>query len=100
MVPSRANWCSHWQWAPAAGSTRACRASRANRPKQAKVRSSEEARMKVFHGRTDGKPSELRTATFTGTVWGDPVMPASDGVMVGNVFFTPGARTHWHQHER
>ena len=29
-----------------------------------------------------------------------PVMPATDGVMVGNVFFSPGGRTHWHSHER
>lgn len=56
--------------------------------------------MKVFHGRTDGQPSELRGGTFTGTVWADPVMPAADGVMIGNVFFSPGARTHWHAHER
>ncbi|HYF18728.1 MAG TPA: cupin domain-containing protein [Ramlibacter sp.] len=54
--------------------------------------------MKVFHGRVD-KPSELRASTFTGTVWADTVMPATDGVMIANVFFAPGARTHWHQHE-
>lgn len=56
--------------------------------------------MKVFHARTDDKPSELRADTFTGTVWSDPIVPATDGVMIGNVFFTPSARTHWHSHER
>lgn len=54
--------------------------------------------MKVFHGRTPGARSEQRSSTFTGTVWGDPVMPATDGVMINNVFFAPGARTHWHHH--
>jgi quercetin dioxygenase-like cupin family protein len=55
--------------------------------------------MKVFHARTEGAPSEERGPTFTGTVWADPVMPATDNVMINNVFFTPGARTHWHFHE-
>lgn len=55
--------------------------------------------MQVFHGRTEGKPSEQRGATFTGTVWADPVMPLTDGVSINNVFFTPGARTYWHSHE-
>jgi quercetin dioxygenase-like cupin family protein len=56
--------------------------------------------MKVFHARSEGKPSELRSETFTGTVWSDPIMPVTDGVMIGNVFFSPGGRTHWHSHER
>ncbi len=56
--------------------------------------------MQVFHARTEGKPSELRGETFTGTVWSDPILPATDGVMIGNVFFSPGGRTHWHSHER
>lgn len=53
--------------------------------------------MHVTHGRVAGKPSETRTATFTGTVHMDPVLSAP-GVMVNNVIFTPGARTHWHAH--
>ena len=32
--------------------------------------------MKVFHARMQGKPSEKRTETFTGEVWGDPVIGA------------------------
>ncbi len=55
--------------------------------------------MKVFHGRVEGAPSEQRGATFTGAVWADPVMPATDGVGINNVFFSPGGRTHWHSHE-
>lgn len=56
--------------------------------------------MKVFHARSAGAPSELRGATFTGTVWADPIMPFTDGVQINNVFFAPGGRTHWHSHER
>ncbi len=55
--------------------------------------------MKVFHGRTEAAPSEQRGATFTGVVWADPVMPSTDGVTINHVFFSPGARTHWHSHE-
>ena len=56
--------------------------------------------MKINRGREPGTTSELRTATFTGDVWADMVVDQTDGVMVANVFFTPGARTHWHTHER
>ena len=55
--------------------------------------------MKVFHGRVAGAMSEQRGPTFTGVVWADPVMTATDGVGINNVFFSPGARTHWHTHE-
>lgn len=56
--------------------------------------------MKVFHGRSEGMPSELRGPSFTGTVWMDPIMPFTDNVQLNNVFFSPGARTHWHHHEQ
>lgn len=55
--------------------------------------------MKVINGRVPGAASEQRSATFTGSVWADPVMAATDGTTINNVFFTPGARTHWHRHE-
>jgi quercetin dioxygenase-like cupin family protein len=55
--------------------------------------------MKVFHGRAEGTVSEQRGATFTGAVWADPVMPSTEGVTINNVFFSPGARTHWHSHQ-
>ena len=54
--------------------------------------------MKISHGREAGTKSQLRSDTFVGEVWGDPVLGV-EGVMVGNVFFTPGARTNWHTHE-
>jgi quercetin dioxygenase-like cupin family protein len=52
--------------------------------------------MHIAHGRA-GSPTEQRTATFTGTVYLDPVL-AADGVMVNSVTFAPGARTYWHRH--
>lgn len=55
--------------------------------------------MKIKRARVDGQPSELRSETFTGTVWADPVLEATDGVLINNVFFAPGARTHWHTHD-
>lgn len=54
--------------------------------------------MRVARGRSDG-PSEERGQTFTGRVWADPLLPAADGIVVNNVFFEPGARTHWHTHQ-
>jgi quercetin dioxygenase-like cupin family protein len=45
-------------------------------------------------------PSILGTETFTGgSVWRDALMSGSDGVTLGQVLFSPGARTHWHTHE-
>ena len=52
--------------------------------------------MKIVRGR-EGKPSEQRTDTFTGEVWGDVVL-VDEGITVNSVFFAPGARTHWHRH--
>ena len=45
-----------------------------------------------------GGPSRAAEGTFTGTVWVDVHMPPSEGVAVGNVFFEPCSRTHWHSH--
>lgn len=56
--------------------------------------------MKIVHGRAEGAVTEARSATFTGTVWGDPVLPSTDGTTINSVTFTPGARTFWHHHER
>ncbi len=55
--------------------------------------------MKVFNGRATGGVSELRDSFVSGTVWGDPVMPATEGILINNVVFAPGGRTYWHAHE-
>ncbi|SFP30397.1 MULTISPECIES: cupin domain-containing protein [Actinomadura] len=55
--------------------------------------------MKIIRGRAADGVSVRRSETFTGTVWLDPVLPTTDGTTVNNVFFAPGARTHWHSHE-
>jgi len=53
--------------------------------------------MRIARGRADA-PSQKRDDTFTGTVWADPVLAAEGDVGVNDVFFEPGARTHWHTH--
>jgi quercetin dioxygenase-like cupin family protein len=45
-------------------------------------------------------PTKSASETFTGSVWGDPVLPTTGGTTINNVFFAPGARTYWHRHER
>lgn len=52
----------------------------------------------VVSGGRQGVPSELRTATFVGEVWGDPVLPTTDRMLVNTVHFAPGGRTNWHTH--
>jgi quercetin dioxygenase-like cupin family protein len=55
--------------------------------------------MEMIRGDADRRPSELRTATFTGTVYADPLLASAD-VTIASVFFAPGARTYWHTHEK
>lgn len=55
--------------------------------------------MKIIHARDEGSAAEARTSTFTGTVWGDPLLPATDGVLINTVYFAPCSRTYWHRHE-
>jgi quercetin dioxygenase-like cupin family protein len=40
-----------------------------------------------------------RGSQFTGDAYPYLTMPATDGVTINTVNFTPGARTHWHHHE-
>ena len=49
-------------------------------------------------GRPD-LPSQKRSDTFTGGVWGDPVVKATDGALVNNVLRATRP-THRHRHER
>ena len=54
--------------------------------------------MKLMPGAAGGSTT-LRGETFTGEVWGTPVLAEPD-VTVNLVSFLPGARTFWHFHER
>lgn len=56
--------------------------------------------MIVIEGKQSGANSERRGPTFTGEVWATPVLPSTDGVVINDVTFTPGAHTFWHSHER
>jgi quercetin dioxygenase-like cupin family protein len=56
--------------------------------------------MQVIHARAEGATTRQRTETFTGTVLSDSVLPSTGDVVVNTVTFTPGARTHWHTHDR
>lgn len=52
--------------------------------------------MKVTHGQ-ESSPFAGNAQTNTGEMWGEV---QEDGALsVTNVFFAPGARTHWHRHE-
>ncbi|OAP57917.1 hypothetical protein AYL99_08655 [Fonsecaea erecta] len=46
-----------------------------------------------------GSASTKGTKTFTGDVWVDPIYNTPD-IKINNVFFSPGARSFWHTHER
>jgi quercetin dioxygenase-like cupin family protein len=48
------------------------------------------------HEGTSGKPG----SQFTGAVFPYVTMPATDGVTINTVNFTPCARTYWHSHEK
>lgn len=56
--------------------------------------------MYIVRGRAGrDRPTKKRSKTFTGEVWGDPLMPQDpDGNTINSVTFTPGARTYWHYH--
>ncbi len=55
--------------------------------------------IQISRGRRPGTGSTQRSDTFTGTVFADSLLEATDGVMINSVLFTPGARTYWHRHE-
>lgn len=41
-----------------------------------------------------------KASQFTGQAVGDAVLPTTDGVTINTVSFEPGARTHWHDHQK
>ena len=56
--------------------------------------------MIILPGADLGQDAEQRSATFSGTVWAQPVASGSDGVTIALINFSPCARTYWHHHER
>lgn len=54
--------------------------------------------IQIIRGRATGTGSEYRTSTFSGPVWGDPVLATPD-VTINVVVFAPSGRTYWHRHE-
>jgi quercetin dioxygenase-like cupin family protein len=58
--------------------------------------------MRVRHGRQENSASEPFTKTFTGIVYGDPIVSGEGeaAIRVASVLFHPGARTYWHSHGR
>lgn len=54
--------------------------------------------MKI-HSPRDGKPeTQQRSDTFTGQVWGQPVLTNVENLTYNNVMFAPNSRTYWHRH--
>jgi hypothetical protein len=49
--------------------------------------------VELIRGGVEGARCEQRGATFTGTVWGDPLLPATGVVAITTVHFAPSART-------
>lgn len=45
------------------------------------------------------RSAPLRSDTFTGDVWGEPLIGRPPDIVVNHVLFSPAARTHWHRHE-
>jgi quercetin dioxygenase-like cupin family protein len=56
--------------------------------------------MQIIHARAEATTTAQPSETFTGSVFMDTVLEATDGARVNTVTFAPGARTHWHTHER
>lgn len=54
--------------------------------------------MIIRHANSEQQPP-TKPSRFTGRAVGDAILPATDGVIINNVTFEPGARTHWHHHE-
>jgi quercetin dioxygenase-like cupin family protein len=58
--------------------------------------------MDVARRRSPEGKLQQRSDTFTGTVWGDPLLNSVNspgGVGMSTVYFSPGSRTFWHRHE-
>ena len=55
--------------------------------------------MRISRQSDGARQAVRRSETFTGTVWGEPLLEDVPGTTVNSVLFSPAARTHWHRHE-
>jgi quercetin dioxygenase-like cupin family protein len=53
----------------------------------------------ISHQGDDSRQAAHRSSTFTGDVWGEPLLSEVPNTTVNKVRFAPGARTFWHRHE-
>lgn len=56
--------------------------------------------MRVSNPDATAPPAAQRSDTFTGMVWGQPLLGDLPDMAANAVLFAPGARTYWHRHER
>ncbi|MEJ1229730.1 MAG: cupin domain-containing protein [Galbitalea sp.] len=56
--------------------------------------------MIIVHPETQAGIAGKPGSQFTGIAYPYLTMPATDGVVINTVDFTPGAHTYWHRHER
>ena len=54
--------------------------------------------MELVRGRID-QPSGLPKHNFTGQVYSDRLLDIEGKLRMGNIVFSPGARTYWHSHD-
>lgn len=55
--------------------------------------------MEISRQSDGSRQASLRSSTFTGEVWGEPLVSEVPDTTVNKVRFAPGARTFWHRHE-
>jgi quercetin dioxygenase-like cupin family protein len=56
--------------------------------------------MILIHPEDQAGTAGKQGSQFTGVVYPYLTLPSTDGIVINTVTFTPGARTHWHSHER
>lgn len=55
--------------------------------------------MKISRQGDENRRATHRSDTFTGDVWGEPLVTDLPDATANSVLFAPGARTHWHRHQ-
>lgn len=55
--------------------------------------------MDISRNADPARIAPAHSETFTGSVWGEPLLSDLPDIVVNQVLFSPAARTHWHTHE-